>query len=51
MHFYMSHSSEYMSIQSPNSSHPLFPTHVYMSNLYICFSIPALQIGLSVPIF
>ena len=35
---------------APNLSHLLSPySHIYKSVLYICISIPALQIGLSVP--
>ena len=34
---------------SPNSSHLPFPLCVHISVLYICVSIPALQVGSSVP--
>ena len=37
--------------QSPNSSHLPLPHQVHMSAVYVCVSIPALQINSSVPFF
>ena len=34
-----------------NSSHPLLPRCIHKSNLNVCITIPALQIGSSVPFF
>ena len=44
------HSGEYVSIQSPNSSHSSFPLlGVHTLVLFVCVSISALRIGSSVP--
>ena len=42
---YFTHSSVYMSI--PSQLIPPLPHHLHMSILYVCISIPALQIGSS----
>ena len=36
---------------SPSLSHPFLTSHVHKSVLYVCISIPALQIDSSVPFF
>ena len=51
VYFIHSINSVYMSIQSPNSSHPLFPTWYPCLVLYICVSISVLQIRSSIPFF
>ena len=42
------HGSVYVST-TLNSSHPLFPHCFHKSILYVCISVPALQIGSAVP--
>ena len=44
---YVMYGSVHMSVPI----HPILPNHIHTSLLYTCVSIPAVQIGLSVPLF
>ena len=52
VYFILGINSVYVSIQSLSSSHPIpFPLGSHSFAVYICVSISALQIRLSIPLF